>query len=140
MAFKRIFERFSEPAPTLEGRPWIDARAELQAWAEKVVSILDSLSRVSVDESVVVTPPGGGGGGGVPPPIIIVPDPSSLGFTARRPLAHVHPPGEVVGLPGDAPVQLAVQSFARRQAPRSDEVVGLIGDTQVILAGQVFGP
>lgn len=80
MAFKRLFERFSEPAPTLEGRPWIDARAELQGWAEKVVSILDSLSGVTIDETVIVTPPGGGGGG-VPPPIIIVP---SAGTTYYR--------------------------------------------------------
>jgi hypothetical protein len=79
VAFKRIFERFSEPAPTLEGRPWIDARAELQGWAEKVVSILDSLSSVTIDETVIVTPPGGGGG--VPPPIIIVP---SAGTTYYR--------------------------------------------------------
>ena len=72
MAFIRIFERFSHAAPTLEGRPWEEARGEFQEWAEMVVSILDSLSRVSVDASVVVTPPGGGGGG-VPPPIIVVP-------------------------------------------------------------------
>lgn len=138
MAFRRIFERFSEPAPSLEGRPWDDVRAEFQAWAEKVVSILDSLSRVSVDETVIITLPGGGGG--APPPIVISPDPNELGFTSRRPLAHAHQPADVLGLAADRGVVLAGQTFARSVPPRSDEVVGLLGDAHVILAGQVFGP
>lgn len=70
MAFIRLFERFSDPAPTLEGRPWEEVRAEFQGWAEKVVSILDSLSRVSIEDSAVAPIPGGGG---VPPPVVIVP-------------------------------------------------------------------
>jgi hypothetical protein len=139
VAFIRIFSRYSDPAPALEGRTWEEARAEFQSWAEKVVSILDSLSNVEVDASIVIVPPGGGGGA-APPPIMIAPDPSELGFTSRRPAPHTHPPGEVVGLPSDTPSVLAGQVFARRDPLRVDEVRGLLGNVHVILAGQVFGP
>ncbi len=39
---KRILKRFSISAPVLEGRPWEEARLQIQRWLEMATSILDA--------------------------------------------------------------------------------------------------